>query len=30
LSFILDLEPIRPGEDEAAAALRLLGRLRRR
>ena len=29
LSTILDLEPIRPGEDEAAAALRLLGRLRR-
>ncbi len=28
-STILDLEPIRPGEDEAAAALRLLGRLRR-
>jgi len=26
---ILDLEPIRPGEDEAAAALRLLGRMRR-
>ena len=25
----LDLEPIRPGEDECAAALRLLGRLRR-
>lgn len=29
LSVILDLEPIRPGEDEAAAALRLLGRMRR-
>lgn len=28
-SLILDLEPIRPGEDEAAAALRLLGRMRR-
>lgn len=28
-SIILDLEPIRPGEDEAAAALRLLGRMRR-
>lgn len=28
-SVILDLEPIRPGEEEAAAALRLLGRLRR-
>jgi len=28
-SSILDLEPIRPGEDEAAAALRLLGRMRR-
>ncbi len=28
-SAILDLEPIRPGEDEAAAALRLLGRMRR-
>jgi hypothetical protein len=28
-SLILDVEPIRPGEDEAAAALRLLGRLRR-
>ena len=26
---VLDLEPIRPGEDEAAAALRLLGRMRR-
>jgi len=26
---LLDLEPIRPGEDECAAALRLLGRLRR-
>ncbi|MGH9757675.1 MAG: transposase [Candidatus Acidiferrales bacterium] len=29
LSTILDLEPVRPGEDEAAAALRLLGRMRR-
>lgn len=29
LSTILDLEPIRPGENEAAAALRLLGRMRR-
>lgn len=29
LSIILDLEPVRPGEDEAAAALRLLGRMRR-
>jgi hypothetical protein len=29
LSVILDLEPIRPGEDEAQAALRLLGRIRR-
>ena len=29
LSIILDLEPIRPGEEEAAAALRLLGRMRR-
>lgn len=29
LSTILDLEPIQPGEDEAAAALRLLGRMRR-
>jgi len=29
LSVSLDLEPIRPGEDEAAAALRLLGRMRR-
>lgn len=28
-SVILDLEPIRPGEEEAAAALRLLGRMRR-
>ncbi len=28
-SVILDLEPIRPGEDEARAALRLLGRMRR-
>ena len=29
LSTVLDLEPIRPGEDEAAAALRMLGRMRR-
>jgi len=29
LSVILDVEPIRPGEDEAAAALRMLGRMRR-
>lgn len=28
-SVILDVEPIRPGEDEAAAAVRLLGRMRR-
>jgi hypothetical protein len=28
-SVILDLEPLRPGEEEAQAALRLLGRLRR-
>lgn len=28
-SVILDVEPIRPGEDEAAAARRLLGRMRR-
>lgn len=28
-SLILDLEPVRPGEDEASAALRLLGRMRR-
>ena len=27
--MLLDLEPIRPGEDECAAALRLLGRVRR-
>ena len=27
--MVLDVEPIRPGEDECAAALRLLGRLRR-
>lgn len=27
--LLLDLEPIRPGEDEAGAALRLLGRMRR-
>jgi hypothetical protein len=29
MSSVLDLEPIRPGEDEAAAAVRLLGRMRR-
>jgi len=29
LSTLLDLEPVRPGEDEAAAALRMLGRMRR-
>ena len=29
LNLLLDLEPIRPGEDECAAALRLLGRVRR-
>ena len=29
LNTILDVEPIRPGEDEAAAALRMLGRMRR-
>jgi hypothetical protein len=29
LNVVLDLEPIRPGEDECAAALRLLGRMRR-
>lgn len=28
-SVVLDLEPIRPGEEEAGAALRLLGRMRR-
>lgn len=28
-SVILDVEPIRPGEDEATAAVRLLGRMRR-
>ena len=28
-NLVLDLEPILPGEDECAAALRLLGRLRR-
>lgn len=28
-SVILDLEPLRPGEDETRAALRLLGRMRR-
>jgi len=29
-NLLLDLEPIRPGEEECAAALRLLARLRRR
>jgi hypothetical protein len=29
LNVLLDLEPIRPGEAEASAALRLLGRMRR-
>jgi hypothetical protein len=29
VSLLLDAEPIRPGEDECAAALRLLGRIRR-
>jgi hypothetical protein len=29
INFVLDIEPIRPGEEECAAALRLLGRLRR-
>jgi len=29
INVLLDIEPIRPGEDECAAALRLLGRLRR-
>jgi hypothetical protein len=29
INALLDLEPIRPGEDEGAAALRLLGRARR-
>jgi hypothetical protein len=29
LNSLLDLEPIRPGEEEAQAALRLLGRVRR-
>ena len=29
INTLLDLEPIRPGEEECAAALRLLGRLRR-
>jgi len=28
-SLILDVEPVGPGEDEAAAALRMLGRMRR-
>jgi hypothetical protein len=30
MNVLLDLEPIRPGEEECQAALRLLGRLRRR
>ena len=29
INVLLDLEPIRPGEEEAGAALRLLGRMRR-
>ena len=29
VNIVLDIEPVRPGEDECAAALRLLGRLRR-
>jgi hypothetical protein len=29
VNLVLDLEPLRPGEEECAAALRLLGRLRR-
>jgi len=29
INVVLDVEPIRPGEDECAAALRLLGRVRR-
>jgi hypothetical protein len=29
LNFVLDVEPILPGEEECAAALRLLGRIRR-
>ena len=29
INLLLDAEPIRPGEDECAAALRLLGRVRR-
>jgi hypothetical protein len=29
MHLVLDIEPIRPGEDECATALRLLGRLRR-
>ena len=29
INVLLDVEPIRPGEEECAAALRLLGRLRR-
>jgi hypothetical protein len=28
-SVVLDLEPVRPGEDEARAAVRMLGRMRR-
>lgn len=28
-SVVLDLEPVRPGEDEAGAAVRMLGRMRR-
>lgn len=29
INIVMDVEPIRPGEDECGAALRLLGRLRR-
>lgn len=29
INLLLDMEPIRPGEEECAAALRLLGRIRR-
>jgi hypothetical protein len=29
INLLLDVEPVRPGEDECGAALRLLGRLRR-
>jgi hypothetical protein len=29
VNLVLDIEPLRPGEEECAAALRLLGRLRR-